>query len=144
MRPNTESYTYTASFRLVNGNGLAAAGGAGNQVITLDASSDFIWYYSTFSAYNNAANTGWTQATRQVPPITVLLTPGDTSAQMMSQAMPITNIFGNGENPFPLPAPRLLPARTTIAIAVQNLDTTIAYDLWLSFIGVKRYLTAAP
>jgi hypothetical protein len=141
-RPNTENFSYGVSFALANGNGLAAAGGVGNAVLQFDASSDFIWYQASYSANNNAANTGWAEATRQYPPITVLLTPGDTSANMMNQAVPVTHIFGNGEMPFVLPAPRVIPARTTLAIAVTNLDTTIAYDLYLTFIGVKRFLSA--
>jgi hypothetical protein len=138
-RPPSDFQTYGVSFTLANGTGLIAAGGLGSAILTIDAASDFVWYYSSFTAMNNAANTGWTEANRQYPPILVLMTPSDTSSQLSNQAVPITHIFGNGEMPFVLPAPRILPARTAITIAVQNLDTTIAYDLYLSLIGQRRY-----
>jgi hypothetical protein len=39
-----------------------------------------------------------------------------------------------------LPAPRTIPARSTLTIQATNTDTTISYNLYLSFIGVKRYV----
>jgi hypothetical protein len=141
MRPPSDFQTYGVSFTLANGNNLAAAGGIGLSNIVFDAASDFIWYYAAFTAMNSAGNTGWTESTRQYPPITLLMTPGDTSSQLMNQPIPITHIFGNGEMPFVLPAPRTIPARTTMTFQVVNLDTTIAYDLYLSLIGVRRYLS---
>jgi hypothetical protein len=128
---------YAASFIAI-----AAANGTAQAVIQFDAASEFTWLYSAYSANNTAANTAWAEATRQYPPIAILMTPGDTSSQFMNQAVPITHIFGNGEMPFVLPAPRVIPARSTLTIQLTNLDTTIAYDLYLSLIGTKRYLKA--
>jgi len=119
-----------------------APAGVADQVLTFDASSNFVWYYAAWSAYNHAGNTAWTESTRQIPAITVLLTPGDTSSQMMNQAVPVSHIFGSGEMPFVLPAPRELPARSTLAFHMVNLDSAITYDLYLSLIGVKRYLAS--
>jgi len=133
MRP-AEFQVYGVSFI-----GLAPAA-VGNAILTFDASSDFIWYYAAFTALNHAANTGWTSATEYVPPIRVLMTPGDTSTQMMNIAVPLTHFFGTGRLPFFLPAPRKLPARTTMVFQVTNDDTTITYDLWLSLIGVRQFL----
>lgn len=134
MRPKTDFFIYSVLF-----SALAPAANT-PQTLTLDAASDFIWYYAAFSANNHAAITGYTAATRYAPPITVLMVPGDTSSQFMSQAMPLTHMFGNGENPFVLPAPRLIPARSVLTITANNLDTAITYDLYLSLIGTKRYL----
>ena len=111
-----------------------------NQVLTFDASSNFMWYYASWSAYNVAGNTAWTEATRQIPAATVLITPGDTNTQLMNLAVPIGHFFGSGEMPFVLPAPREIPARSTLAFLLTNLDSAITYDIYLSLIGVKRYL----
>ena len=137
MRP-ADFQVYNMLFK-----GLAPAAVA-NQSLTFDAASNFIWYYAAWSAYNSAGNTGWTESTRQIPAITALITPGDTSIQMMNQAAPLSHFFGSGEMPFVLPAPRELPARSTLSVLLTNLDSAITYDIYLSFIGVKRYLTPQP
>lgn len=135
MKP-AEYYTYTQPILVL------APGAAQTQTLTFDASSDFIWMYAAFAAFNHAANTGWTMNNSELPPITILLTPGDTSAQMMNVATPIGNIFnGNALDPFVLPNPRTFPARSTLLFACTNLDSTITYDLYLSLIGVKRFLS---
>jgi len=134
MKP-AEFYTYTQPF--VN---LPAAGGNQQGIITFDASSDFVWMYSAFVALPHAGATNLTLNTMPTPPMTVMLTPGDTSAQMMNTATPMESIFGVGAgNQFFLPTPRTIPALSTLLIQVVNLDTAIAYDLWLSFIGIKRF-----
>lgn len=133
MRPITDFFIYSVSF-------LAVAPGATPQFTQqFDAASDFMWYYGAYTAVNSAANTGWTEATRLYPPITVLMTPGDTSSQFMNQPVPITHFFGNGEMPFVLPAPRIIPAQSTMTFQITNNDTTISYNLYLSLIGTKRY-----
>jgi hypothetical protein len=133
MKNPTDFQIYGVSFLAL------AAGATLSQVLTFDAASDFNWMYASYSANDSAANTAWSESTRQYPPINVLLTPGDTSSQFMNQSIPLTHFCGNGEMPFVLPSPRIIPARSTLTIQVTNLDTTIAYDLYLSLIGVKRY-----
>jgi hypothetical protein len=134
MRQSTDFFIYNVSILAIANNG-----GIGTALLNFDAASDFMWYYGAFTAYTSGANTAWNESTRQKPPINILMTPGDTSSNFMNQAMPVTHFFGNGENPFVLPAPRKLPARTTLAFTATNSDTTITYDLWLSLIGVKLY-----
>lgn len=121
---------------------ILAPAGVATQILTFDAASNFIWYYANWSAYNHAGNTAWTESTRQIPAITALITPGDTSIQMMNQAAPLSHFFGSGEMPFVLPAPRELPARSTLTMQLTNLDSAITYDIYLSLIGVKRYLSS--
>lgn len=133
-RPPQDFQVYSIPFLIL------APAGVANYALTFDAASNFVWYYAAFSAYNHAANTGWTESTRLIPPITITMTPGDTSSQLMNAAVPLTHFFGSGEMPFVLPQPREFPARSTLTVAVTNLDTTITYDLYLSLIGTKRYL----
>jgi hypothetical protein len=132
-----EFFTYSGSFL-----NLAPAAVA-PLVLQFDASSNFVWYYAAFSAYNHAANTGWTNSSFLVPAISILMTPSDTSSQLMNQAMPISHIFGQQGTPFVLPVPRRFPARSVLTFSIVNLDTTITYDLYLSLIGRKEFLPAS-
>ena len=117
-----------------------AAGGNATQQMVFDASSDFTWYYGAYRCENAAASTGITNATRIYPLATVLITPTDTSSQFMQAAIPVTDMFGNGENPFVMPFPRIIPARSVLTFQVTSQDTALAYNLRLSLIGKKKYL----
>jgi hypothetical protein len=131
-RPQTDFFIYPVSF-------LALANGAtATQQLTFDASSDFTWYYGCYTA--DVAAAGQTQSSRTFPLINILITPTDTAAQFMQAAVPLTHMFGVGENPFVMPAPRIIPARSAITFQVTNRDAAQTYNLFLSLIGVKRYL----
>lgn len=136
MRP-AEIFTFTQSFLA-----LPAAGGNAQQVLNFDASAAFVWMYASYLAVKNGAATGYENSTSYVPPITILMTPSDTSSQLMNAPVMIPTIFGVGAgNIFPLPTPREFPAKSSMTIQVINLDTTITYDLYLSLIGVRRFLS---
>ena len=130
-RPVSDFFTYQLNFLLLGANAVVTL------PIVFDASSDFTWYYASYVADANSAVQ--TQATRVYPLVDVLITPSDTSAQFMNVAAPITSLFGNGENPFVLPAPRLIPARSTMNFTVTNRDAANT-NLRLSLIGVKNWL----
>ena len=129
----TDVFTYTLAF-------LALASGAqAQQVLQFDAASDFIWYYGAWSAANSAGDTAWTAASRQVPSMVVTMIPGDTSSQFSNIPVPVSHIFGNGENPFVLAAPRKLPARTVLTVTLKNNDSALGYNVYLSLIGIKVF-----
>lgn len=130
----SDFFTYPIQFLAL------AAGGVATGQITFDASSDFTWYYGCYRAENAAASTNITVNTRIYPLATVLITPTDTSAQFMQAAIPITSMFGNGENPFVMPAPRIIPARSVLTFQVTSQDTALAYNIFLQLIGKKTYL----
>ena len=132
-----EFFTYSGSFLNM------APAAVVPWVLQFDASSDFIWYYAAFTAYNHAALTNFTNSSFSVPPITILMTPSDTSSQLMNQAMPLTHLFGQQGTPFVLPVPRRFPARSVVTCSMVNLDTAITYDLYLSLIGRKSFLPPA-
>lgn len=132
MIPN-DFYVYNLTFA-----GLAAAGNA-LQVLNFDASSDFTWLYGTYRCENAAASTGITATTRIYPLATLLITPADTSSQFMNAAVPVTSMFGNGENPFVMPFPRIIPANSSVTFQVFSQDTALAYNLYLQLIGRKKY-----
>ncbi len=132
-RLRADLFTYTVR------SSALVAGATANIILSLDASTDFMWYYSNWSAANSAANTGWTSSTRQLPNVTVLMTPGDSNANLSNIALPLHHMFGNGENPFVLPQPRKLAARSIMTFQLNNLDSTITYDIWISLIGMKVF-----
>ena len=130
-RPVNDFYIYPVNFLL-----LGAAEVRPVQLI-IAAASDFMWYYGTYAADANSAVQ--TVNTRTYPLVDILITPSDTSAQFMQAAIPVTSMFGNGENPFVMPAPRLIPARSSITFTATNRDAANT-NLRLQLIGVKRWL----
>lgn len=130
-RPATDFFVYPINFLLVG------AGAVVNQVLTFDASSDFTWYYGAYAADMNGA--AQTINTRTYPLADILITPNDTAAQLMQGPVPITSLFGNAESPFVMPAPRIIPARTSITFQLTSRDAA-NLNVRLSLIGVKKYL----
>lgn len=126
-------FVYTVSFLAAN----LTAGSTVNQLLQIDASADFVWLQSSYTC--DVARAGQTESTRVYPLATVLLTPTDSSSQLMNAAVPVTSIFGNGESPFILSRPRVLAAQTSLTVQVANIDAAQAYNLQLSLIGVKRF-----
>lgn len=130
-RPQLDFFVYNVNFLLVG------AGAVVNQQVTFDAGSDFIWYYAGYAADMNGA--AQTAATRTYPLADILIIPSDTSAQFSLATVPVTSMFGNAENPFVLPAPRVIPARSTLAFQLTSRDAA-NLNLRLALIGVKKYL----
>jgi len=106
-------------------------------VLQIDASADFCWYYGAYSA--DVAAAGQTASSRVYPLVNILITPTDSNAQFMQSALPLTHLFGNGENPFVLPRMRVFAAQTAVTIQVTNRDAAQTYNLFLSLIGLKRF-----
>lgn len=129
-RPLSEFFIYPLNFLLLG------AAEVRPLVLTIDATSDFIWYYGTYAADANGA--AQTATTRTYPLVDILITPTDTTAQMMQTPVPVTSMFGNAENPFVLPAPRLFPSRTSITFTATNRDAANT-NLRLALIGLKRF-----
>lgn len=129
----TDFFVYQAFFDTV-----AQAGGVANASISIQADSDFYWSKGTF--FFDDGTTTQDDSTRILPLFTVLLTDTGAGRQLMDQAVPVENMFGTGQIPFILPAPRLFQARSTLQIQVVNLDPNADYSLYLSFIGQKAFL----
>ncbi|HEY6020921.1 MAG TPA: hypothetical protein VIY48_13780 [Candidatus Paceibacterota bacterium] len=131
-RPASDFFVYNVNF-------LALAGAAvATQQLTFDASSDFTWIYSTYDA--DVAAAAHSESTRDYPLVNLLITPTDTSAQFSNAATPVTSIFGNGEMPFILPVPRIIAARSALTFQATNRTAATTYNLYLSLIGIKKYL----
>ena len=132
MRPS-DFFVYGVQFLAVGAAGVPQA------ILQFDGASDFTWMYSAYAADTAAA--GQTAATRQYPLADILITPSDTSSQFMNAAVPVTSIFGNAENPFVLPAPRLVPSRSVFTFQLTNRDAA-GLNLYLQLIGLRRYLSS--
>ena len=130
-RPVNDFFVYPVNFLL-----LGAAEVRPVQLI-FDAASDFMWYYGCYAADANGA--AQTVNTRTYPLVDILITPSDTSAQFMQAPVPVTAMFGNGENPFVMPAPRKIPARSSVTFTATNRDAANT-NLRLQLIGVKQWL----
>lgn len=131
-------YSYTVPYftgGAVNNILLGAVAQQGSLNVQSDA--DFLVLNQTFFA--NSLNAATTFNTRVVPNCTVLITDTGAGYNLMDQALPISQIFGWGTEPYILPEPKLFAAKATIQTQVTNFDAAIGYNLWLTFNGVKLF-----
>jgi len=127
-------YTYEAEALLI------APGGSANDVINIEADSDFIMQKLSFQADN--AGGAFTDSTRLIPNVSVQLVDTGSGRQLMQNPIPIPSIFGWGELPFVLDNPRKFLRNSTIQVAFTNFDAAVTYNIRLAFIGYKIYGTA--
>ena len=131
-------YTYNAVYWTTGAaNNLAAGATNVPANVNIQADADFLILNQTYDA--NTANAARTAGTYVVPNATIIMTDTGSGAQMMDQATPIANIFGNGQFPFVLSQPKLLTAKATLQCLVSNIDAAAGYNIRLSFNGVKLY-----
>ena len=108
------------------------------QNISILADSDF--EIQKLTMWANIANGTLTNATQVLPNLNVLITDTGSGRQFMNTAVPVASLFGTAQNPFILPMPKLVRARSVLAIQVTNFDAAVTtYQLYLSFIGNKIY-----
>ena len=127
----TDFYVYSAVFLAL------AAGAAANQNVIIAADSDFVLL--GMNAHANIANAGQTENTEVLPLCTLAITDTSSGRTLMDQAQPMSSIMGSARQPYLLPQPRLVPAKTVLQMAVTNFDAANTYNLRLSFIGVKVF-----
>jgi len=114
-----------------------AGGESGSGSINIQADSDFQIQKMTYFA--TITNANQTDATRVIPLVTTVITDQGSGRQLMNDAVAISNMFGTGEIPFILPTPKIVQARSTINVDVNNLTSGTTYDIRLSFIGTKLF-----
>lgn len=117
-----------------------ASGGTANDVINIEADSDFILQKLSFQA--DIALAAYTDSARPIPNVTVQLVDTGSGRQLMQNPIPIPSIFGWGELPFVLDNPRKFLRNSTIQVAFANFDAAVTYNIRLAFIGYKIYGTA--
>jgi len=129
-----EPFVYTT--RTTAGTPLAA-GAVQQSIIQIQADADFKIMAAAYEADIAAATQ--TAATRVVPNVTVLLTDTGNGRQLMDNPVVIPSLFGTGELPFIWPVPKIMAARSTLQVQFTNFDAAAAYNVRLSFIGIKLY-----
>ncbi len=134
MQKRRDFYTYEAEALLL------AAGASANDVINIEADSNFILQKLSYIA--DIAAAAFTDSTRPIPLVNVQLIDTGSGRQLMQNPIPIPSMFGTGQLPFILPNPRLFMRNSTIQIAFTNFDAAITYNVRLAFIGYKVYGTA--
>lgn len=127
----TDFYIYSAIFAAL------AAGTTATQNVTVQADSDFQLQKLTYQA--DIAAAAQLSGTRVVPLVSLLITDSGSGRQIMDRAIPLVTFFGNGELPFILPNPKVFKGRANITIQATNFSAATAYNLYLSFIGVKLF-----
>jgi len=119
---------------------ILAVGGAANDVINIEADSDFILQKLSYEA--DLAGVAQTHGARIVPNVTVQLIDTGSGRQLMQNPVPIPSIFGSGELPFILPNPRLFMRNSTIQVAFASFEVAATPSIRLAFIGYKMYGTS--
>lgn len=132
-RVSREPYTFPVNFSNVTAGSTAPVGN-----FQVDASSPFMLIQQNYVCTPYPV-TVMTQATRLIPNMQIQITEQSSNRNWQSAAVPVSAIFGTGENPWFLPQPRLIPANTTVSVTVNNFDSAQAYSLYLSFIGFRLY-----
>ena len=117
-----------------------AAGTSSNDVINIEADSDFILKKMTYEADILAA--AYTFTTNPIPLISIQLIDTGSGRQLMQNPIPVNSFMGDGKLPFYLDNPRRFERNSTIQIAFTNFDAAQAYNIRLAFIGYKIYGTA--
>lgn len=133
-----EPFTYNIVYRAAAaGNAIAAA--AVNQIasFTVQADADFLILAQSYDV--NTGNASVTFNTRSIPNLSVVLTNTGANYAYMDQAMPVPDIFGYGWDTFELPEAVFLAAKSTLQANVTNFDPATAFNLILSFHGVKLF-----
>ncbi len=113
------------------------AGATVNKAVAIQADSAFKWTKATY--YADIAGAVFTDSTRPIPQVALQILDTGSGRQLFNQAVPLVNIFGNGQLPFILPVERVFQARSSISVSVVNFSAATAYALRISLIGSKVF-----
>jgi len=127
-----DPFSYVVKFSSI----VAAANST--ETVNIQADSDFLIQAQCYMV--DIAGAIQTDGSRVIPIATVLLTDTGSGRQLMDDDQPISSIFGTGMEPYVLPQPKLMAARSSLAVKVTNTSASTTYtNLLLSFIGVKIF-----
>jgi len=116
-----------------------APAGSANDIINIEADSDFILQKFAYQA--DIAAAAYVLNTTPIPLITIQLIDSGSGRQLMQNPIPVSSFMGNGQLPFILPNPRKFLRNSTIQVAFTNFDAAVTYNIRLAFIGYKIYGT---
>jgi len=124
-------------FTYSTGRFAIAPAAAVTQNIAIQADADFEVIKLTYSA--DVAGAAITNNTYPIPNVTVLITDSGSGRQLMNVAVPLETLFGIGKEPFILPQPRILSARSNIAITVTSFEAANTNNISFSLVGNKIF-----
>lgn len=107
--------------------------------IPISADADFYWNATTYQADNHASVTALTESTNPIPLVNILITDTGSNRQLMSQAVPLPTIAGDGKRPYRLLYPRRFRRTAAIQITLTNFDSALTLDVTVVFHGYKVY-----
>lgn len=127
-----QPYVFTLTF-----GPLVVAATAAPQSFIVDSSAPFMLVSQNYQS--DIAGATSTMGTTNVPNASVQIQDQSSNRNWQAQAVPIPSIFGNGQRPYFLPQPRLIPANTTITVSVTSFEAAVTPTVRLSFIGFRYY-----
>lgn len=114
-----------------------APGGSLTNSFTVQQEADFLLTKITMIA--DIAAAAQMASTRVIPLATIMINDTASGRNLMSSAVPLPNIFGEGGLPFILPRQRLFVASSVVNVTLTNFDAAATYNIKLSFIGEKAF-----
>lgn len=124
-------FSYGRDF--IGANAVAAAGTV-TLNINIDGDSAFLIEAGTRVVTLTDDTTFIAQA-----PLTVRMEDSGSGRLLANQAQHIENWFGTAQEPYWWAKPKLIPANSTIAITVANLDAATAFHVRLALHGFKVF-----
>lgn len=70
---------------------------------------------------------------------TILLKDTSSGRDLMNQEIHVGALFGDGELPFIMPTPKILPSQSILTVKFTNIDSSATYNAYVNFIGQKIY-----
>lgn len=114
-----------------------AAGASANLTFNIAGDSDFFW--NKFAVWALVGGVATLRNAEQLAAVTILVTNTTTGRSYSSSATPLANVAGTGTLPFILPQITYWQAKSTIAIALQNVGNAAYSAIYLSFMGIKAF-----
>lgn len=139
--PTLDNNKYIArdyfTYELVSTTALAP-GASQPLTVTIDSDGDFFW--TKGCVYADIGNASFTDSTRPIPSLTVLITDGTTQRNMSNVPVAVNNLFGSAQLPFILPVAKYFAGRSLITLTIANIGNATYSSIRFSLHGVKAYL----
>lgn len=124
-------FVYELDF-LALANGVSAT-----QTINIQQEADFL--LTKMAQQTDLAAAAITSANQPIPLCTIMISDTGSGRQLMNTAVPLHNLFGEGDLPFILPRQRIFIASSVINVTLSNYSAATTYNVRLSLIGEKGF-----
>jgi hypothetical protein len=138
--PNTDYYDDLYFYVASAGNMVAGAVVAAT--VNIQADSKFEWMRS--SVYGNLNGATPPIASGSLLPVSVFISDTGSGRQLMSAAVPVGLLAGDGKLPFINPASRIFKPSSTIQITFTNFSASQYDNVYFAFLGRKIFKGGPP